>query len=257
METKQKENVKALEKALIILEIIKDSGIPLGVNEISRQCSINLTTAFRMLQTLKSRGWVYQDNEDKYSIGLKVSFVTEKDNFYLALKEIAYYTMTRLTAMVGQAMNLIVRENEKCFILQQSRTEKIVDYVPPRGTVLPVHASAGGKILLSELPDLLLEEILDRTEFKPLTKSTITRRSVFMEELEKVRKTGYAMDFHESQEEGSCIAVPVRSRDGEIIAALSFSGFIGKMTDDEINERFKILKDASVEITENLYRYHE
>ena len=255
MEAKPKENVKALEKALIILDMIKDSDIPLGVNEISRQCSINLTTTFRILQTLKSLGWVYQDEEDKYIIGLKVSFVTEKNNFYLALKEIAYYTMARLSTMVSQAMNLIVRENEKCIILQQSRTEKIVDYVPPKGTILPLHASAGGKVLLSELPDFLLDEILDRTDFRPLTKFTITRRSVFIDELEKVRQNGYAIDSHESQEEGSCIAVPIRSKDGEIIASLSFSGFIGKMTETEISDRYQLLKDASIEISENLYRY--
>jgi len=256
LETKPKENVKALDKALIILEMIKEFNVPLGVNEISRQCSINLTTAFRILQTLKNRGWVYQDEDNKYIIGLKVSFVTEKNNFYLALKEIAYYTMERLSATVSQAMNLLIRENDKCLILQQSRTEKIVDYVPPKGTFLPTYASAGGKILLSELSDLILEEILDKTEFRPLTKFTITRRSVFLKEIEKVRQLGYALDEHETQEQGACIAVPVRSRDGEIIAALSFSGFIGKMSESEINDSYKLLQEASAEITDNLYKFN-
>lgn len=252
-----KENViKVLEKALIILDIIKESDRPLGVNEISKLCSVNLTTSFRILKTLKMRGWVYQDENDKYIIGHKVSFVTEKSNFYLALKEIAYYTMVRLSATVSQAMNLIVRENEKCFILQQSRTEKFLDYVPPIGTIVPIYASAGGKILLSELPDLILEEILDITEFKPLTKYTITRRTVFLKELDKVRQLGYAIDAHESQEEGFCLAVPVRSKDGEIIAALSFSGFIGKISENEIDNYYQILKKGSAEITENLYQYH-
>ncbi len=255
MEEKSKENVKALEKALIILEMIKESKIPLGVNEISRQCKINLTTAFRILQTFKSKGWVYQNSEDKYIIGMKVSFVTDRNNFYLALKEIAYYTMARLSAKVSQAMNLIVRENEKCFILQQSRTDKIVDYVPPIGTVLPIYASAGGKVLLAELPEMLLEEILDMLDFKPLTKYTIIRRSVFLEELQKVKTLGYAIDEHESQEEGFCLAVPVRNRENEIIAALSFSGFIGTLNETEIKDCYLTLKEASEEITGNLYKY--
>ncbi|HEX2950069.1 MAG TPA: IclR family transcriptional regulator [Armatimonadota bacterium] len=255
MEEKTKESVRALEKALTIMDVIKESNRPLGVNEISKQCSINVTTTFRILKTLKSRGWVHQDENDKYIIGHKVSFVTDKNNFYLSLKEIAYYTMTRLSAMVLQAMNLIIRDNEKCLILQQSRTDKIVDYVPPIGTVLPIYASAGGKILLSELPDFLREEILNITELKPLTKYTITRRGDLLEELVKVKQLGYAVDARESQEEGFCIAVPVRSKDGEIIAALSFSGFIGKMSENEINYYLQILIKASAEITENLFQY--
>lgn len=255
MEEKAKENVKVLEKALIILDIIRDSNRPLGVNEISKQGSVNLTTAFRILKTLKNRGWVYQNENGKYIVGHKISFVTEKTNFYLALMEISYYTMARLSAMVMQAMNLVVKENEKCFILQQTRTGKIVDYVPPKGSMLPIYASASGKILMSELPAPILEEILNRTELKPLTKYTITRRPDLLVELDKVRQLGYAVDAHESQEEGFCVAVPVRSKDGEIFAALSFSGFIGKMSESEIDHYYQILRKASAEITKNLYQY--
>mgnify|MGYP001033975842 CR=1 FL=1 len=254
MEAKAGEKVKSLEKAITILDMIRESDRPLGVNEISRQCGVNLTTAFRMLKTLKCSGWVYQDANDKYIIGPKVSFVTEKNNFFMALKEVAYYSMARLSAQTSQAMNLIVRENERCFILQQSRTEKIVDYVPPIGTVLPIYASAGGKILLSELPGLLREKILNHIDFKPLTKYTITDRDVFLHELDRCKERGYALDERESQEEGFCIAVPVRSDKGEIIAALSFSGIIGRIKDGEISYYLDLLKKASLEISENLFQ---
>lgn len=253
METKVYKSVKVLEKALTILDMIKGSDRPLGVNEISKQCAINLTTTFRILKTLKSKGWVYQDQNEKYIIGLKVSFVTEKTDFYLALKEIAYYTMARLTAMLSQAMNLIVRENDQCYILQQTRTEKIVDYVPPKGAMLPIYASAGGKILLAGLSDFIRDKILDKIELRPLTKHTITKRVDLLEELEKIRQSGYAVDAQESQEGGFCIAVPVRSKDKEIFAALSFSGFIGKMSDSDIDYYHQILEKASAEITQNLY----
>jgi DNA-binding IclR family transcriptional regulator len=248
----EKGTVKALEKGLIILDMIKESDQPLGVNEIARRSAINLTTAFRMLQTLKNKGWLYQDNDDKYIVGHKISFVTDKNNFYQQLKDIAYFTMSRLTNMEKQAMNLIVRVNEKCFILQQSRTDK-VDYIPPIGSVISIYASAGGKILLSELSDFLLEEILGKIELKPLTEHTITDRTVLLNELVKIRQSGYAVDMHESQEEGVCVSVPVRSRSGEIIAALSFSGFIRKIPVNKIKYYFQVLKEASAEITGNIF----
>jgi DNA-binding IclR family transcriptional regulator len=252
---KTKENVKVLDKALDILNLIKVADMPLGVNEISRQSSINITTTHRILQTLKDRGWVYQDRNDKYIIGLKVSMVTEKDNFYLALKEIAYLKMIQITMAESEAMNLVVRDNLKFFILQQSRTEKIIDYVPPVGTVLPCYASSGGKVLLSELPDALLNDILNNTAIRPLTKHTITRKPELFTELEVVRKKGFAIDAQESQESGYCIGVPVRNKRGEIIAALSFSGIIGSITEQQIEYYVQILKQASAAITEQLGRF--
>lgn len=255
MEAKAGEKVKVLEKAITILDLIRESNRPLGVNEISRQCAVNLTTAFRILKTLKASGWVYQNENEKYIIGHKVSYVTERNNFYMALKEVAYYTMARLSLAASQAMNLIVRENDKCYILQQSRTEKIVDYVPPIGTVLPLYASAGGKVLLAALSGLIRDEVLSSIEYKPLTKYTITRRGALLEELDKCRAQGYAVDASESQDEGYCIAVPVYDKQGAVIAALSFSGMIGVVTQRETNYYLQLLKKASAEITENLFQF--
>lgn len=255
VDEKANERVKTVENTIKILDLILAAGEPLGVNEISRQASISLTTAFRILKTLKCTGWVYQDQEDRYLIGHKISFVTEKNNFYMALKEIAYYTMTRLSEQTSQAMNLVVRDNTTCYIIQQSHTKKIVDYVPPVGSQVSVYASACGKVLLSELPILLRDAILDNTDIKPITQYTILDRDHIVEQLEKCRLDGYALDAGESMEQAYCIAVPVRFGDnGEIIAALSFSGIIGATIDDEkIQTYFSLLKDAASEISEKLY----
>ena len=236
----------------MVLDLIRSSASPIGVNDISRQCGLNVTTVFRILKTFQSSGWVYQDHEDKYRIGPKISFVNETNNFYAALSETAYYTMISLSAKTSQAMNLVIRIHNQCCILQQSRTAKIVDYVPPIGTYLPLYASATGKVLLSELPDALLNLILNSLEFKPLTAHTITDRNALVEELSACRENGYALDARESQEDGFCIAVPVRCS-GSIVAALSFSGIIGRIHEDKINEYRQLLVKASSEIEKNLF----
>lgn len=251
----EQKNVKVLEKALTILDTVKQANEPLGVNELAKMCEINVTTAFRILKTLQNKGWVYQNNHEKYLAGHKLSFATEKSSFYCALKEVAYYVMSALSAREGQAMNLVVRENEKCFILQQSRTKKLVDYVPPIGTYLPIYASACGKILLSELPDFMLDNILEKTEMKPLTHKTIINKEQLMKTLRQIQETGYAIDEHETQEAGLCIAVPVRSNSSEIIAALSFSGFIGQAAPEKIDYYCSLLKKASEEITQGVFLF--
>ncbi len=246
-------NVKVLERALTILDLLRNEAVPLGVNEIAKRCGISPATTFRLLKTLLCYGWVYQNTEEKYLLGYKISAVTEKTSFLLMLKEVAYFVMMRLSETEHEAMNLVVRDMDRCYILGQSRTAKIVDYVPPVGTVLPFHASACGKILLSELDEKILSSLLDTIDFRRMTDKTITDRTAFLEELTKIRSQGYSLDTHESQNEGFCIAVPIRSDEGEIIAALSFSGFIGYKSEIEVDYYVRLLKEASETITQKLY----
>jgi DNA-binding IclR family transcriptional regulator len=172
------ETIKMVEHALKVLDLLRSKREPIGVNEIAKTCSLNPSTTFRILKTLEQSGWVFQFNDRRYITGQKISFVTEKNNLYLALREVAQFVMTEYTAKHGQAMNLTVREGKQCTILQQSRTNKFIDYVPPLFSNLPVYASAGGKILLSELPINLVDQIIHSIEMKPFTSTpSLTRIS--------------------------------------------------------------------------------
>ena len=72
------------------------------------------------------------------------------------------------------AMNLIVREGIRCEIIEQSLTKSIINYVPPIHSNLPFYACGGGKILLCELPDIMITHILDNCKLEALTPFTIT-----------------------------------------------------------------------------------
>ncbi len=251
---KSNDTIKMVDRALAVLDVLRVEKKRLGVNEIAKMCDMSPSTAFRILKTLEANGWVYQCGDDRYITGQKISFVMEKDNLYLALKEVASFVMEKTTATIGQAMNLIVREGPHCYILQQSRTKNLVDYIPPLYSDLPFYACAGGKILLSELPVSLVEQIIGSCDMVPLTPHTITNPDQFWQELRSVGKCGYAFDYKESADNGSCIAVPVRDCEGDIIAALSFSGFIGLDTTDKLLPYLPALQEAASEITKNLYR---
>lgn len=253
MEKQNTDTIKMLDRALNILDTLRMSREPIGVNDIAKQCSLSPSTAFRILKTLETNGWVYQCNDDRYITGQKLSFMTERNNLYLALKEVAAVTMNQYTQKYGRAMNLIIRENGSCHVLQQSRTRNLVDYIPPINSIMPFYACAGGKILLSELPIVLASHIIESCTLVPLTAHTITDPDQFWQELRTVAKQGYALDHMESSENGSCISVAVRDHEGTIIAALSFSGFIGIQNTDDLLEYVPVLKEASEEISHNLF----
>lgn len=247
------ETIKMLEHSLAVLDLLRSKREPVGVNEIAKTCQLNPSTTFRILKTLEQSGWVFQFNDRRYITGQKISFVTEKNNLYLALREVAQFVMAEYTEKYDQAMNLIVREGNHCIILQQSRTKKFIDYIPPLFSTLPMYASAGGKILLSELPISLVDQIITSTDLKPLTTHTITDVKIFWDTILSTAKQGFAIDFKESAENGCCIGVPVRDHEGTIIAALSFSGFIGIEDPKELQKYLPALHEASEKISHNLF----
>lgn len=254
MDNQNVEKIKMVEKALSVLDTLRASRESLGVNEIAKKCDLTPSTAYRILKTMETSGWVFQGSDSRYIVGQKISFVTERSNLFLALKDVSIFTMNRFTAQYNQAMNLFVRDGINCYILQQSRTRNLVDYVPHPSSVLPFYACAGGKILLSELPIFIIESLLDSCDMIPFTPRTITDHDSFWRELRQVAKLGYAFDNRESSENGSCIAVPVRDNHGHIIAALSFSGFMGVEDPESLLTYHTPLKEAASEISHNLYR---
>ncbi len=248
------ETIKMVESAMTVLDLLRCSKTPMGVNSIAKTCSLNPSTAFRILKTLEMTGWVYQLEEGQYISGEKLSFVTEKNNFFLALSDAAKCPMEQCTARHGLAMNLMVRSGADCYILQQSLTKSIINYVPPLHSVLPYYACGGGKILLCELPEALVDQLLETHKPEALTPFTITDPEEYKHVLVQTEKDGYAIDFQESSINGSCIAVPVRDMDGTIIASLSFSGLIGVSAPKKLLKYIPYLTECSGAITESLYK---
>ena len=53
MEKQNVRNIKMVDRALEVLDILRKERSPLGVNEIAKSCELNPSTAFRILKTLE------------------------------------------------------------------------------------------------------------------------------------------------------------------------------------------------------------
>ena len=97
LEREDQSTVQALERGLKSLELLMQEKRPMGVNEIAKCHGITPSAAYRILKTPESTGRSFQMSDDKYIPGEKLSFVTEKNNFHLALGEVVYPAMQELT----------------------------------------------------------------------------------------------------------------------------------------------------------------
>ena len=87
--------------------------------------------------------------------------------------------------------------------------------------LVPAHCTAGGKVLLAwrhRWRESVLARPLER-----VTTATVTDPRDLRQELDVVRRQGYACEEGELQSKACAVAAPVRSGD-EVVAALSVSG---------------------------------
>ena len=91
------------------------------------------------------------------------------------------------------------------------------------GSRLPSYCSATGKALLAFLPRPDLYQLLDRIDFVQRGPRTLTSKTALLAELEHVRRTGVAVNDEELDSALRSIAAPVRSRSGDVVAAINIS----------------------------------
>jgi len=90
------------------------------------------------------------------------------------------------------------------------------------GSRLPATVTSTGKAVLAWLPPAALD--VSMTHVKKFTPNTLTKRKDIENELEQTRARGYAINHGEFREGVCGIAVPVRDRTSQVVAALGVWG---------------------------------
>lgn len=76
------------------------------------------------------------------------------------------------------------------------------------------------------------------------TPATITKEKDLIVELEKVRTQGYALENMENEPDGRCIAAPIFDPQKKVIASLSISGPLPRMSAPKARAMIKDLTAA-------------
>lgn len=94
---------------------------------------------------------------------------------------------------------------------------------------MPLHACASGKLLLAYQNSAERQRLLELMPLERLTERTITDRAVLDSELDRIVNAGYAVDNEEYVLGVACVAIPVRNRHGEVIAAVAVQGATARL----------------------------
>lgn len=252
MENKNKQLINSLSRGLIILEKILDEG-PVGITEMGKYLGINKSSAYRLLSTLESRGYVEQDPvTSRYKLGMIFLRFSEKILDNLTIRDVAKPFLKEIVNRTKETAHLSVLFQSQAVFIDQEKSPEIVSVSTKIGMSEPLHCSALGKALVSFLPAIEQERILNTLGLEAYTPKTITSLDALRHELRKISEKGYAIDDEEINTGVRCIASPIFNHRGEVVASVGISGPISRVRIDNLNEYVNVVIEIAGRISQKL-----
>jgi IclR family transcriptional regulator, KDG regulon repressor len=215
--------VKSVAKVLDILEHLGAARRPVSVSDLARATGFNVSTAFRLVQTLVVRGYAEQQaGHRSYVLGPRVYQVASA---YIKGNDLATLARPHLEALrdvLGETVDLVILSQGEIVQLCKADGQHVVSASIRSSEREPAYCTATGKVLLAGLETEAFKSYLAGVSFHAYTAQTITSRAKLEREIAAVREEGYALDVEEYAENLCCVSVPVRDpASGAIAAAVS------------------------------------
>ncbi|MFK3677972.1 IclR family transcriptional regulator [Microbacterium sp. NPDC090218] len=234
-------SVRAVDRVCDILDMVADATEGLTLTEIADGVALPKSSTFRYLTALESRRYLHRDESSgMYRLGL--AFRPQNTRSVELLSEIARPILAKLRAELGETTNLGVLDGSSITHLVVEESPHMMRLAAREGERGDIYATALGKVIATMIPATDVNTILD-LGMPRITAKTITDRSDYFKELERVKTVGYGLDDEENQEGGRCIAVAV---DGTgFRAGISVSAPISRMPLARVDEVAAALHEAA------------
>ncbi len=227
-------NVRAVERAIRILECFDDENPERGLTEIANVVDLHKATAHRIVTTLVNYGYLERtDDDQRYRLGLQIAGLGFKVLRRMSLRKEAFPYMEQLVEQWDETCDLSIYDQKRVFYIEVLRGNHALTIAAAVGQRLPAHCTASGKLFLAHLPEQELDTFLSKP-LQPYTQKTITSPDKLRKEIELIRWQGYSFDDEEMEEGIRATAAPIRNHKGEMIAAISIPGPVNRMDMDRI-----------------------
>lgn len=223
-------------RAFAILSLFDDERSEISSTTVARELGVNAITAHRFLKTLEHVGAITAVSRGRYRIGYKVVSIaaTAGDPRHIALR--LQPILNELARSANESAMATLFDGRYVICIATAMSQRALAFAARVGARLEAYATANGKVWLSDLEEAALRHYLATVPRAALSKRTLLASDALLKEILAVRQRGYATNIGEREEDLTAVAVPVRSRDGTMVAAMSVFG-PGNRFDSEASTR--------------------
>ena len=243
--------INSAEKTIKILELLADKG-ELSVAEAASRLGMNRSTCHRFLVTLRELGYVVQNPLSHYRLSFQILELGMKVADRMQIREVAYPYLKELSTLFNETINLGYWDNNEIVHLDKINTTEVLRIDPNIGSRVPAYCTALGKAILAYLPEEELSHFLKSVPLKAMTENTITTKEKLLQELERIRKQGFAVDREELSIGLRCVASPVFDYTNYPLYSVSVAGPASRLTIEKIDVVKEEVKRVCRELSKSL-----
>ena len=243
---------ETVDLSLRLLDFLARAPEPVGLSELARQFEASKATIYRHLQTLARHAFVRQDAATlRYTAGIKLFVLGERLRERFDVLAVARGEMARLRDESGHAVTLSTLVDDQVVVLELIQGRSFVNFGTQPGTVLPLHASAHGKVALAFGPADLLARCLSKP-LKAWTPHTVCKRAALERAVAQVKARGWATSANQVLEGINGLAVPIFNHAGGYAGALAVAGTVQTVPSSPPASLIKAVTRAAAQISRNL-----
>lgn len=224
-----KDRVDAVDRALSILDSFKEEDRALSLKEISDRTGFYKSTILRLIGSLKAFGYVTQD-AGGYSLGSTVWRLGSLYRERYPSADVIVPALQRLRDKLGETASFYVREGDIRICLYRENSKRPMRHFLEQGARLPLEQGAAGRLLLAYDGKMPADG----------------------KDAQDLRLKEYAVSLGERHPEIAAVAVPVHSKAGVFVGAMSLSGLVTRFDAPLVDACLSALKGEADGLTESL-----
>jgi len=210
----QTSGVGVVDKVVRVLDALEPG--PATLAELVARTGLARPTAYRIAVALERRRFVERDGQGRFALGPRLGELAGRHRGD-ALEAAAVGVLARLRDQTNESAQLYRRVGDvrRC-VAAAERASGLRDSVPV-GADLPMTAGSAAQVLLAWEPPETVHDLAARARFTPAVLTTVRRR-------------GWAASVAERESGVASVSAPVFGPDGRVVAAVSVSGPIDRLT---------------------------
>lgn len=248
-------HLESVDNALRLLLIVARGG-PVSVTLVAAELGVAPSTAHRLLNTMRYRGFVEQSGDRTYGPGPAISMLHTRRSTSVHLMRLARPHLDHLARATGETCHLTVLIHREVRFLASAESHQALRDTSRVGQVKPAHLTSGGKCLLADLPAERFDTLypVPAAAAAPEAPHTPGAEDVLRlrRELAVVRQRGYAVNRPLADRGVFAVGVPVRDENAQAVAALSVSLPSVRFSPHRLPELVERLREAASAMDEQL-----
>jgi DNA-binding IclR family transcriptional regulator len=233
-----------------LLELIAAKDQLVTLQDLVTETAMPKPTLHRMLQQLEGAGLLIRQPDGRhYGTGPRLRQFAEKLLLNSTFHGARHAVLKHLVEELGETCNITTLSGSEIVYLDRVETSEPLRFYLRPGSRVPVHCSASGKMILSQMTPSQRRKLLGHAPLRAYTRNTICDLDALEEELARIRRDGFALDDEEFLPGLVCVAVLAPAKGVRSNIAVAVQAPVMRLTVDKALQVLPALQRAAEAIS--------